>query len=61
MRFFRISWLHKDVSIAEVTERLEGQYSYKVIIKKILSLLEEGIVNSLVKVVVQGSSWYNNP
>lgn len=61
MRFFRISWLHKDVSIAEVAERLEGQYFYKVIIKKILSLLEEGIVNSLVKVVVQGSSWYNNP
>ena len=35
---------HKDVSIAEVAERLGGQYSYKVIRKKILSLMEEGIV-----------------
>lgn len=35
---------HKDVSISEVAERLEGQYSYKVIRKWILSLLEEGIV-----------------
>ena len=35
---------HKDVSIAKVAERLEGQYSYKVIRKMILSLLEEGIV-----------------
>lgn len=35
---------HKDVSIAEVAERLEGQYSYKVIRKMVLSLLEEGFV-----------------
>ncbi|MGM9748253.1 MAG: ATP-binding protein, partial [Candidatus Cryptobacteroides sp.] len=35
---------HKDVSIAEVAERLGGQYSYKVIRKIVLSLLEEGIV-----------------